>query len=293
MTNKSANPKRWKRRLLNKYRIVIVNDKTFEDVRSFKLNLLNVLGATTTLVFLLILSTVLLLVLTPIKEYIPGYSSANLKQKAIELTLKVDSLEADALRNQSYLMAIKAVLIGDIEVTKENIDSLRRTEIPVNTIEHIAPSEKDLSLREAVRLEDKYNIIAEESPKVGQVLFSPIEGTIVKGFDKTESSFGIDFIAPKNTTVKAIAKGIIIFVDWTIAEGYTIVMLHDDGLISVYKHLESVTKTLYDTVSSGQVIGLFDPQVTEETPNIKTKYFHFELWKDSHALDAAIFMDLD
>lgn len=293
MSNKGIKPKRWKSKLLNKYRIVIVNDKTFEDVRSFKLNLLNVLGGTSTLIFLLILSTVLLLVLTPVKEYIPGYSSADLKQKAIELTLKVDSLEANAEQNRIYINSVKKILLGEVEATHENVDSLSLAEIPINQIEHKDPSEKDLELREVVRLEDKYNLFPESTPKVSQILFSPINGEIVKKFDPSSYHFGLDFAAAKNTPVKAISKGIVLFVDWTIKDGYTIILLHEEGIVSVYKHLTSLTKSEYDTIKSGEVIGVYDGEINTGLTSKNTKYFHFELWKDTYPLDGSIFIDLE
>ncbi|KUF44731.1 M23 family metallopeptidase [Myroides marinus] len=293
MLGKGHKRKKWKSTLLSKYRIVIVNDKTFEDVKSFKLNLLNVFGASTTLVFLFILSTVLLLVLTPLKEYIPGYSSAELKQRAVELALKVDSLENESRMNQQYLSAIKSALLGEIQVTKASVDSLALTQKPLNQIEHKDPSETDLKLREMVRLEDKYNIFEESKPKVSQVLFSPINAEIVKKYDSRSMHFGIDFRAPANTPVKAIGRGTVLFVDWTIKDGYTIILLHDEGLISVYKHLTSLTKGEYESVRSGEVIGLFDGSSEASALNASTKYFHFELWKDSYPLDSSLFIDLE
>lgn len=293
MLGKGLKQKKWKKRLLSKYRIVIVNDKTFEDVSSFKLNLLNVFGASTTLVFLFILSTVLLLVLTPLKEYIPGYSSSGLKQTAVELALKVDSLENESRQNQIYLTAIKKALLGEVDITKESIDSLKIAQKPINQIEHKEPGAKDLQLREMVRLEDKYNIFTEAKPKVSQILFSPINGEMIKKYDPGSFHFGVDFRAPKNTPVKAIAKGSVLFVDWTIKDGYTIIVLHEEGLISVYKHLTTLTKSEYDYVSSGEVLGLYDGNYDEDSINKSIKYFHFELWKDSYPLDGSIFIDFE
>lgn len=293
MSGKGLNQKKWKKRLLSKYRIVIVNDKTFEDVRSFKLNLLNVFGASTTLVFLFILSTVLLLVLTPLKEYIPGYSSSGLKQQAVELALKVDSLENESKRNQLYLAAIKKALLGEVDITRESIDSLRIAQTPINQIEHKEPGARDLELREMVRLEDKYNIFTEAKPKVSLILFSPINGEVIKKYDPDAYHFGVDFRAPKNTPVKAIAKGSVLFVDWTIKDGYTIIVLHEEGLISVYKHLTTLTKSEYEYVSSGEVLGLYDGNYDDNSQKTTVKYFHFELWKDSYPLDSSIFIDFE
>ncbi|MBB1139429.1 murein hydrolase activator EnvC [Myroides sp. WP-1] len=291
MSKKGLQWKKWKKRLLDKYRVVVVNDRTFEDISSFKLNLLNVVGATTTIVFLLLVSNVILLIVTPLKEYIPGYSSSELKQKSVDLALKVDSLETEIKKNEQYVAAVKRVLLGDIEITSASVDSLMKTETPLHAIEHTTPSEKDLELREYVRLEDKYNLFTNAEARVNMVLFSPIEGTIVRKYDPKSSHFGIDFIAAKNSMVKSAAKGTVIFVDWTINDGYTVIILHEEGVSSVYKHLSSLTKSKYETVQAGDVLGLYNQE--EGKGKVSQSYLHFELWKDNYPLDAQLFIDLE
>ena len=291
MSKKGLQWNKWKKRLLDKYRVVVVNDRTFEDISSFKLNLLNVVGATTTIVFLLLVSNVILLIVTPLKEYIPGYSSSELKQKSVDLALKVDSLEMEIRKNEQYVAAVKRVLLGDIEITSTSVDSLIKTETPLNAIEHTKPSEKDLELREYVRLEDKYNLFTNAEARVNTVLFSPIEGTIVRKYDPKSSHFGVDFTAAKNALVKAVAKGTVIFVDWTINDGYTVIVLHEEGVSAVYKHLSSLTKSKYETVQAGDVLGLYNQE--ESKGKVSQPYMHFELWKDNYPLDAQLFIDLE
>jgi len=148
MSKKGLQWKKWKKRLLDKYRVVVVNDRTFEDVSSFKLNLLNVVGATTTIVFLLLVSNVILLIVTPLKEYIPGYSSSELKQQAVDLALKVDSLESEIKKNEQYVAAVKRVLLGDIEITSASVDSLMKTDTPLHAIEHTQQTSKKETTKE-------------------------------------------------------------------------------------------------------------------------------------------------
>ncbi|MHC5201111.1 murein hydrolase activator EnvC family protein [Myroides sp. LJL119] len=295
MSNKVSNSKKWKTKLLDKYRVVIVNDRTFEDVKTFKLNVLNVWMAITTLIFLLIFSTVLLLVLTPIKEYIPGYSSSDLKQQSIELTLKVDSLEAESKRNVAYINAIKRVLQGDIPITENSIDSLQISAKATEQLKDYKPSQKETELREMVKMEDKYNLFPEANLKVSEILFSPVDGEVVRNFDPSSAYFGVDFALAGTSPVKSIAKGTVLFTDWSIKDGYIVVVLHREGIVSVYKHLTSLIKNEYDTVQSGEVLGLFDTsdQQTALSPTTILPNFYFELWKDGFPLDPSLFIDLD
>ena len=116
--------KQLKKRLLHKYRMVILNEDTFEERVSLKLTRLNVFILVTLTSLLLIAGTTVLIAFTPLKEYIPGYSSTSLKLKATELTYKTDSLETALAINNQYYESIKKVLSGDVKSTDIDKDSI-------------------------------------------------------------------------------------------------------------------------------------------------------------------------
>ena len=99
MTDKKKKPKKIKRKLLDKYRLMILNENTFEERLSFKLTRLNVFVITSLMAIFFIALTYLLIAFTPLKEYIPGYSSTALKKKATELSYKTDSLQGVIVMN--------------------------------------------------------------------------------------------------------------------------------------------------------------------------------------------------
>ena len=227
------------------------------------------------------------MVFTPMKEFIPGYSSTELKQSAIDLSFKVDSLEKTISKNEKYLASLQHVLTGDIAISKNSIDSLVKEQTLEDQLEEIKPSEKDLKLRELVRMEDKYNVFKEASPKVNSVLFAPLKGSIVKHYDVSKKHYALDVVTPINTPIKAITKGIVLFSDWTPKDGYSIIVLHEEGLISVYKHASSLTKSQGEQVKSGEVIALTGGGIEDSS------HFHFELWNDATALDPTLFIDFE
>ena len=119
MAQKKREKKAIAKKLLHKYRLVILNEDTFEERVSFKLTRLNVFILVGLSAIVLISLTTLLIALTPLREYIPGYSSTQLKQDARRLLIKTDSLErALVVRNQYYqkiqevvkLQVLKAVI---------------------------------------------------------------------------------------------------------------------------------------------------------------------------------------
>ena len=77
------NKERLFERLRYKYRLVVLNDDTFEEKLSFKLSRLNVFLSIGFSAILLIAGTTLLIALTPLREYIPGYSSTRLRKQAL------------------------------------------------------------------------------------------------------------------------------------------------------------------------------------------------------------------
>src|SRR5690625_2920226 len=104
-----------KHKLLNKYRLVILNKDTFEERFSLGLNRLNVFVYSGLFAILLIGLTIVLIAFTGLREYIPGYSSTAVTRQAIELEHRVDSLQVVLAQNEQYLNSIKLVLSGNVE----------------------------------------------------------------------------------------------------------------------------------------------------------------------------------
>ena len=92
MSEKRSKRKVFLKKITTKRRLVILNEETFEEIFSFKLNILNVFIVATIGAIFLISITSYIIAFTPLREYIPGYSSSKLKQDAIDLGLKSDSL---------------------------------------------------------------------------------------------------------------------------------------------------------------------------------------------------------
>ena len=104
------------KRLRNRYRLVIMNDDTYEEVVTFKLSRLSVYVALSTIFVLLTGLTVALIVFTPLKMYIPGYGDITNTRELRALKMKTDSLEQAMRYKDQYLESIKDVLQGEATV---------------------------------------------------------------------------------------------------------------------------------------------------------------------------------
>ncbi|KIO51199.1 hypothetical protein [Flavobacterium hibernum] len=144
----------FREKLFLKTRLVILNEDTFEEIFSFKLTLMNVFVTFTLGGIFLILITTFIIAFTPLREFIPGYSSSELKRNATELTIKSDSLETALKKNEAYIKGIQKVLKGELEYAKFNKDSiLAETDEPSEV--NMKASEEEIKLREEVTKMEK------------------------------------------------------------------------------------------------------------------------------------------
>lgn len=278
-----------KNKLLHKYRLVVLNEDTFEERLSFKLNRLNVFVLGTLFATLLISGTILLIAFTPLKEYIPGYSSTELRIKATDLAFKVDSLEFKLAANEAYFGEIQKVLKGEIdtrEIDRDSLFSEFKLDDDTSAVD-LQPNKQDSLLREKVALEDKYNLFQAASSRLDFVLFPPLQGEVSQAYNAQEKHFAIDLTAPAQTPVKSVADGTVIFSEWTAETGYVIIVEHSYGLLSVYKHNSSLSKQQGDLVKAGEVIA-----VIGNTGELTTgPHLHFELWSEGHPVNPSDYID--
>lgn len=108
------------KRLRNRYRLVVLNDDTYEEVVTFRLSRLSVYIAMSSMFVILVGLTVALIVFTPLRYYIPGYGNANIGREYRQLKYVTDSLEKQVTYQAQYIDGIKKVLTGDITV---NLDT--------------------------------------------------------------------------------------------------------------------------------------------------------------------------
>lgn len=108
------------KRLRNRYRLVVMNEDTFEEVVTFKLTRLSVYIALSALFVLLVGLTVALIAFTPLKLYIPGFGDTRQAKEYQGLKVKADSIERSLVFKQQYINNIEKILKGNI-VQKDTV----------------------------------------------------------------------------------------------------------------------------------------------------------------------------
>ena len=273
--------------LYKEYKVVISNDKTFEERLSFKATKAGVFLIGTIFTAALIVLTVILIFFTQLKEYVPGYSSLELLKSSKELSFKTDSIEKMIALNSQYYNSIKKVLIGELDTIAFNRDSIL-SEINLDLFSsELSPSSEDSLLRKYIEEEDMFYLTKNQLLIQNKILFQPVLGEITQKFNYKENHFAIDIAIDTRTPVKAISDGRVVLSEWTMETGHVIIVDHGDMLLSVYKHNSSLVKKQNELVAAGEVIALSGNQGTLTTG----PHLHFELWKNGAPIDPEQFFN--
>lgn len=277
-----------RKKLTYKYRLVILNDDTLEEKLSFKLNRLNVYILGGLFAITLIVFTSLLIAYTPLKEYIPGYTSTKYKKKVLKLEEEIRVYNNKLEANKIYLANIQNILNGNIDInsmkaltkdsinTKENLEELS-----------LEPSKEETAFREKIEEQDRFSIFEKATKKNEIVFFAPLKGEITQGYNAKEKHYAIDIAVPLNTPVKAVADGTVIFSGFTPDTGNVLILEHPQGFLSVYKHNAMLFKEQGDLVKSGEVIAN-----AGSTGSLTSgPHLHFELWNDGYPVNPTRFIE--
>ena len=287
MAKNKKQKRKLKEKLTYKYRLVVLNEDSFEERFSFKLNRLNVFVFGGVFTLLLIGITAFIMAFTPFREYIPGYSSSALKKQASDLVYKVDSLKQQLTVNDIYIQNIQKVLTGKIEDITINKDSIIE-QMRIEDID-LHPSVTDSIFRQQIEREDRFSVFEEATKKTDIVFSSPVKGQISDFYNPKEKHYAIDIAVTKDTPIKAAADGTVIFTGFTADTGFVIILEHPKNFITVYKHNETLHKEQGDLVKSGEVIAN-----AGSTGKLTTgPHLHFELWNDGFPINPINYIDFE
>jgi len=253
------------------YRLALVEVDSYQEKLALNLSKRNIFLATFSVAFIIIVITTLLIFYTPIREYIPGYDPSKLRVQAVQNLEKLDSLMNSLEQNEQFIEAFVMTINGEEagnQYEDSQIKEVDFTDLEVNI------NVEDSILRKIVQDEDRFNIIEIEKPLISQNLISPASGIISEGFDFSKQHYGVDIVLKEKTPIKAVYDGIVLFSEWTLNYGYTIVVFHKNELISTYKHNYSVKVKTGDLVQTGEVIAL-SGNTGELTSG---PHLHLELW---------------
>lgn len=276
------------KKLKVKLRFILYNDSSFEEIFNIKLTGFNIIIILTLISALLITLTTLIIAYTPIKEYLLNYPKPDLIISAISNKKKVDSLYLILNSYENYINNLKNLIKKGEPLT---IDTIKKIKIAKNQINpNIKPSKEDTLFR--MKYEEEAILSIKKKKDLSDYFFEknffkPTKGIVIREFNENENHFGIDIATKNNEPVYSIAKGKVIFSDYSSKYGLTIIIQHNYNLISVYKHLSVSLIKENEEVEEGKIIGIVGNTGFETNG----PHLHFEIWYNGQPINPNNFIN--
>jgi len=273
--------------LKDHYRLIIYNDSTIQTVFSIKLTPIKVLTLGSLGAILLILFTTVIIAYTPLRENIPGYPSAKVRQQILHNYILVDSLENEINIRDNYFLKIKSIFQGETPA-EESAGSDTMLKVAEAKFKRYNAD----SIFKDKLLEEKSNLSLQQNskrlPSIANIhFFTPLRGLITNKFNTKTDHLAVDIVGKQNARISNVLDGTVIFAGWTMDTGYSIFIQHENNIISVYKHNAELFKTIGEKVKSGEVIAIMGNSGELTTG----PHLHFELWHNGTALDPETYID--
>jgi len=268
------------------YRLVIMNDETFEEMGSYRLSLLNVYAIVCITIVLVALLIVAIIAFTPAKRLIPGYGDVSQHTELMRMNKQLEEMEAKLSAQNTYTETVKKILVGDvIEPTSEETEEGDFSD----TTTQVERIREDELLRREIALDEQLQnkALLDQTSRMGvggsipleQMYFvPPISGIVSMQYMPDKAHYGIDVLAPKNTPVLAVMDGYVFEANWNVETGNTIGVQHDNNVISFYKHNSALLKKVGDQVKAGEAVAI----IGNTGAHSDGPHLHFEIWHKGH-----------
>lgn len=272
----------WKTR----HRLVFSNEETLEQsfvVRNITIQKVVVVAILTA--FVIIALTTILIALTPLRLYIPGYTDQKDYKLYKQTAARVDSLERQVAINQQFIDYFSDMIAGkdgnlyeddDAQPTPDVHPTERQQERKGKVSELLEESGKILGRISENNTSTTSGVPNIEQAKITNIsIYPPAMGAVTRLFDASQNHYGIDIATGDNPTVTSVADGVVIAANFTSTDGYTIIVQHPGNMISIYKRNAALLKTVGSRVTSGMPIARAGNTGSAEG---NTRHIHFELW---------------
>ncbi len=281
-----------KRKEKRRYTFVVISDIKSEKTRTFSLTrfgfFILVVGSIISLVALVLAAVVY----TPLGSNLPISNPELTKYyeneiKEIKKQMQHFIREVMVLRN--YNLRLRKIM-GE-GISYEDSILMLTSGIDTSFIAKFKISDTDTNFSSIFESEPTVPIqtpmqasiitIMDESQKeanavVSYPLLLPVNGFITRDYEPEKYHFGIDIANKQGTPVFAAANGTVVFANWTYEDGFMVMIIHEYGILTVYKHNYSLLKDVGNIVKRGEVIALLgNTGVKSSGPHL-----HFEVWKN-------------
>ncbi|MBP5650610.1 MAG: M23 family metallopeptidase [Bacteroidales bacterium] len=272
----------WKTR----YRLSIKTEENHEEKYSFILTPQRIFVIGGTAAIALIALTAIIISVTPLKYYIPGYTTLEEHKLYLKVSAQMDSLSMLVQQNQQYLDNFYNVINDNITEDENNMaagkskaashELTERKEEEMEAMREVDMQAEDLLANHLKSEEENSKLPVSHRADISNItLYTPTTGILIREFDAASNHYGIDIQNKKNTIITSVAEGIVIYTGFDPMNGNTIVIQHPGNIISIYKHNEVLLKSVGAKVNMGEAIAKMG---SSGQNRMQSAHLHFELW---------------
>lgn len=265
-----------------KYNLILLNESTLEElfrIKTSKLTFSLALGFFSLISFTLLS---IIIFITPLKHMLPGYADVSIREDVFIEAQRIDSLKTISQNNDRQLLIIKNIIANNIKF--DSIPTLDSTDIEKwNNLPLIAGASESEFVKQYEE-ENAFNIGYDDytNKKDNTLIFiAPASGSITQHFSPNSENYSITIMCPNNTPILAPQDGHIILTDYNINKGYTIIIQHANGYLSIFHQLGSKLCSLGAEVKAGEAIAF----VGSKDKNVTNTQFSYELWLNGVAIN--------
>jgi Membrane proteins related to metalloendopeptidases len=272
----------WKTR----YRLSIKTEENHEEKYSFILTPQRIFVIGGTAAVALIALTAIIISVTPLKYYIPGYTTLEEHKLYLKVSAQMDSLSMLVHQNQQYLDNFYNVINDNITEDENSMSAgkskaashelTERKEEEMEAMREVDMQAEDLLANHLKSEEENSKLPVSHRADISNItLYTPTTGILIQEFDAASNHYGIDIQNKKNTIITSVAEGIVIYTGFDPMNGNTIVIQHPGNIISIYKHNEVLLKSVGAKVNMGEAIAKMG---SSGQNRMQSAHLHFELW---------------
>jgi len=242
---------------------------------------------------LIVSSVLLVLIYTPVGSLVPisnPYLENKYSKELVNLSQRMNGVMEQLVELRSYNIKLRKALgedVSDTTTEQAGVKIAGSDEVmaPANVVNNTAENQ---SVQQNNAEANYHPPIPQqgETPKIVFPAMMPVEGYTTRGYEPAHGHFGLDIAAKMGSLVCAAADGYVVFSGWTHDDGYQIILSHDGGFLTFYKHNETLLKPANVFVKRGEPIALLgNSGQTSSGPHV-----HFEIWKDGTPVDPKLYL---
>lgn len=262
--------------------IVLIPRGDSGSTRSYKASVLTIVLVCFGVVLCIVAATVAAIVYTPAGLLIPTSDEQLQEQygsKLFEVQQRLNRVTSEVLVLREYNNKLRKAL-GQQELPADSVIEFNAIDKALPQLPAQATQEQAVQpvLQEASIAYRPYasGMQQEATLRAEFPLLAPATGFISRKFEAERGHFGIDFAGKIGSLVVAPAEGYVVFAGYTVDDGYTMILSHGGGFLTMYKHNQSLLKTVGEIVKRGEPIALLgNTGRTSYGPHL-----HFEVWKN-------------